>query len=123
MCLREAGELLLARNEFEHAVGTEACNSRAWFALGLVCEDLHDLPGAIHAYRQSVKLNPDVPETHVNLGLSLQRSGDLEAAVASYRQAVRLRVGTFGRVSQALASAKKGQLWLNLSRLRRSLGA
>jgi cytochrome c-type biogenesis protein CcmH/NrfG len=68
-----------------------------------------------------VELQPDVPEAHVNLGLNLQRSGDLEAAMDSYRQAVRLRGDTFGRIAQALTSAKKGQLWLNLDRLRRSL--
>jgi tetratricopeptide (TPR) repeat protein len=123
MCLRLTGELQMARIEFERALAIEPGDSRAWFALGLVCEDLHDRPGAIRAYRRSVELQPDFPEAHVNLGLNLQHFGDLESAMASYRRAVRLRPDTFGRIAQALTSAKKGQLWLNLGRLRRSLGS
>ena len=122
MCLRQTGQLQMARIEVERATAIEAGDSRAWFALGLVCEDLHDRPGAIRAYRRSVELQPDFPETHVNLGLNLQHSGDLESAMDSYRQAIRLRPDTFSRIAQALTSAKKGQLWLNLGRLRRSLG-
>jgi len=122
-CLRQTGELQMARIEFERALAVAASDSRAWFALGLVCEDLHDRPSAIQAYRRSVELQPDFPEAHVNLGLSLQHMGDLEGAMDCYRRAVRLRPDTFGRIAQALPSAKKGQLWLNLGRLRRSLGA
>ena len=122
-CLRESGEFQLARRELEHAVSIEAGDSRHWFALGLVCEDLRDQAGAIFAYRRSTELDPSFPEAHVNLGLNLQKSGEFEAAMVSYRQAVRLRSDTFGRVAQALASARKGQIWLNLGRLRRSLSA
>ncbi len=95
---------------------------RAWFALGMVCEDLRDTQGAIEAYRRSVEAQPDVPEAHVNPGLNLQNSGDLDAAMDSYRRATRLRPDTFGRIAQALTSARKGELWLDLARLRRSLG-
>ena len=98
-------------------------DGRAWFALGLVCEDLRDTPGAIRAYRRSIEARPDFPEAHVNLGLNLQNAGDLDAAMDSYRRAMRLRPDTFGRIAQALTSAKKGRLWLNLARLRRLLEA
>jgi tetratricopeptide (TPR) repeat protein len=120
-CLRQTGELQKARIELERALAIDAGDSRGWFALGLVCEDLHDRPGAIRAYRRSVELQPDFPEAHVNLGLNLQQFGDLESAMESYRQAMRLRPDTFGHIAQALTSAKKGRLWLNLGRLRRSL--
>ena len=98
-------------------------DGRAWFALGLVCEDLRDTPGAIQAYRRSIEAQPDIPEAHVNLGLNLQNAGDLDAAMDSYRRAMRLRPDTFGRIAQALTSAKKGRLWLNSARLRRLLEA
>jgi tetratricopeptide (TPR) repeat protein len=122
-CLRQTGEPGMARAELERATGLAAGDSRLWFALGLVCEDLRDRPGAIAAYRSCVEEQPDFPEAHVNLGLNLQQSGDLAAAIDCYGRAVRLRADAFGRVSQALTSASKGQLWLNLGRLRRSFGA
>jgi tetratricopeptide (TPR) repeat protein len=122
-CLRQTGEPQLARAELEQAVKLRPSDGRAWFALGLVCEDLCDTPGAIEAYRRSIEVQPDVPEAHVNLGLNLQNAGDLDAAMDSYRRAMRLRPDTFGRIAQALTSAKKGRLWLNSARLRRLLGA
>jgi tetratricopeptide (TPR) repeat protein len=122
-CLRQTGELQLARAELERAVTLRPNDGRAWFALGLVCEDLRDTPGAVHAYRRSIEAEPDVPEVHVNLGLNLQNAGDLDAAMDSYRHAMRLRPDTFGRIAQALTSAKKGRLWLNSARLRRLLDA
>jgi tetratricopeptide (TPR) repeat protein len=122
-CLRQTGELKLARVELERAVSLKPDDGRAWFALGLVCEDLRDTPGAIMAYRRSVEAQADVPEAHVNLGLNLQNTGDLDAAMDSYRNAIRLQPNAFGRIAQALTSAKKGRLWLNLARLRRSLEA
>jgi tetratricopeptide (TPR) repeat protein len=122
-CLRQTGEPQLARAELEQAVKLRPSDGRAWFAFGLVCEDLRDTSGAIEAYRRSIEAQPDVPEAHVNLGLNLQNAGDLDAAMNSYRHAMRLRPDTFGRIAQALTSAKKGALWLNSARLRRLLGA
>ena len=122
-CLRQIGDLPAARVELERAINIQPGNGRAWFALGLICDDFRDTLGAIRAYQQSIDTMPDVPEAHVNLGLSLQNSGDLDAAMDAYRRAMRLRPDTFGRIAQALTSAKKGRLWLNLDRLRRSLEA
>jgi tetratricopeptide (TPR) repeat protein len=122
-CLRQTGERQAARAELEQALTLRPDDGRAWFALGLVCEDLRDTPGAIEAYRRSVKMQPNVPEAHVNLGLNLQNTGDLDAAMDCYRRAMRLRPDTFGRIAQALTSAKKGRLWLNPARLRRVLEA
>ena len=122
-CLRRTGELQLARTELERAASLRPQDGRAWFALGLVCEDLRDTRGAIEAYRRSVEMQPNVPEAHFNLGLNLQNTGDLDAAIDSYRRAMRLRPDTFGRIAQALTSAKKGRLWLNPARLRRVLEA
>ncbi len=123
MCLRQTGELQLARVELERAVALRPNDGRAWFVLGLVCEDLRDTLGGIEAYRRSIDVQPDVPEAQVNLGLNLQNAGDVDAAMDSYRRAMRLRPDTFGRIGQALTSAKKGSLWLSLARLRRLLEA
>ena len=122
-CLRQTGELQAARAELERALALRPDDGRAWFALALICEDLRDTAGAIRAYRRSVETEPNRPEAHVNLGLNLQNTGDLDAAMDCYRQAMRLRPDTFGRIAQALTSARKGRLWLNPARLRRVLGA
>src|SRR6202044_2782125 len=120
---RQTGEPQLARAELEQAVKLRPSDGRAWFAFGLVCEDLRDTSGAIEAYRRSIEAQPDVPEAHVNLGLNLQNAGDLDPEMDSYRHAMRLRPDTFGRIAPALTSAKKGRLWLNLAQLRRMLEA
>jgi tetratricopeptide (TPR) repeat protein len=93
-----------------------------FYALGLVCGDLRDWGGAIAAYGRCVELSPEMPEAHVNLGLSLQQIGELERAVECYRRAMKLRPDVFGRIAQALPSTQRGMLWLNTRRLRRSLG-
>ena len=60
-------------------------------------------------------------EAAVNLGICEQRMGDLEAAKNAYRQAMRIRPDTVGRIAQALTTAPKGELWLDLRALRASL--
>ena len=121
-CLRQGGDPGNACAEFERAVEIHANDSRGWFALGLARDDLQDREGAIVAYRRAVELRPVLPEAHVNLGLDLQHAGDLAAALNSYRRAFALRPDTFGRIAQALTSAKTGQLWLNTESLKKSLG-
>ena len=97
-------------------------DSQIHFAIGLVCDDMRDDSGAIAAYRRCVALRPDLPEAQVNLGLALQRTGELQAAKERYGAAIVARPDTFGRIAQALPSARKGELWLDLGKLRRSLG-
>ena len=117
----EDGDHAVAAGLLERAVADEAPAS-VWFDLGLVRQDLRDYAGAANAYRKALETKPDFPEAHVNLGLNLQHAGDLESAMDCYRRALLLRPDSFGRIAQALTSAKTGQLWLNLDRLRRSLG-
>jgi tetratricopeptide (TPR) repeat protein len=122
MCLHQNGELDTARAELERIIARDACGSDAWFALGLICQDLHDTASAIAAYRKTLELSPDLPEAHVNLGICLQQVRELDAARTAYAAAIRLRGDTFGRIAQALPSASMGELWLDLEGLRRSLG-
>jgi tetratricopeptide (TPR) repeat protein len=120
--LRQIGEAEEARAHLLRLADAQPDNGQAFYALGLACEDLRDAPGAIAAYRRCLELQPDLPEAHVNLGLALQQIGELELAMQSYRRAMRLRPDTFGRIAQALPSTYRGQLWLDLGKLRRSLG-
>ncbi len=50
-----------------------------------------DLPGAIAACREAIRLRPDDAEAHSNLGVALAGSGDLPGAIAAYREAIQLR--------------------------------
>ena len=117
---REIGEALRKAGHLETAVlalarAAESCADPIDFArLGVALQTINRPLEAIVAFRRAA---------HVNLGLNLQNCGDLNAAMDSYRHAMRLRPDTFGRIAQALTSAKKGYLWLNLARLRRSLEA
>ena len=118
--LWEQGELMKALPMLEKAVAGEAPAS-AWFDLGMVRQDLHDLDGAAAAYRKGLDKRPDYAEAAVNLGVVLQDRGDLTAAIAAYRSAYRLRPSTFGVIATALTSAQHGRLWLNSSALKQLL--
>jgi len=120
--LRRTGAAREAQGHLLRYIEARPRAAQGFYALGLICDDLHDNAGAIAAYRRCLELQPDLPEAHVNLGLALQQVSEMEAAVQSYRRAIHLRPDTFGRIAQALPSTSKGVLWLNLGRLRRSLG-
>jgi protein O-GlcNAc transferase len=119
--LRQSGSTREAREILEHLAIAQPNRGSVFYALGLVCDDARDWPGAIAAYKRCTELQPDMPEAYVNLGLALQQVGELERALDCYRRAVRLRPDTFGRIAQALPSTQKGILWLDTGKLRRSL--
>ena len=48
------------------------------------------LEGAIAEYREAIRLKPDHPIAHTNLGLVLHRQGKLGEAIVEYREALRL---------------------------------
>jgi tetratricopeptide (TPR) repeat protein len=57
----------------------------------LLCDKVHDYPGAIAAFREAIKLEPDNPAAHFGLGNSLTKQGAQDEAVASYRKAIDLK--------------------------------
>ena len=96
-------------------------SGEVWFALGLVRQDNHDFVPAVEAYRQALKMRPDLAEAAVNLGICHQEIGDMTSAKVAYRLALKLRPDTFGRIAQALAASPIGEVWLDVAALRRSL--
>lgn len=118
---RELGRLAEARDCFADAARRDPASARALFLLGTAAQDLRDCPAAAAAYEAVLRLDPDRAEAAVNLGTVLQETGDLAGAKAAYARAVRSRPDSFARVAQALPSAAKGELWLDLGALRRSL--
>jgi Flp pilus assembly protein TadD len=49
-----------------------------------------DLQTAVMYYRQATAMQPDLWETHYNLGVVLQQRGELQDAIASYQTALKL---------------------------------
>lgn len=118
---RDLGRFAEARDAFADAARRHPASPRALFLLGTAAQDLHDLPAAAAAYRAVLRLDPDRAEAAVNLGTVLQEAGDLAGAKAAYARALRSRPDSFARIAQALPSAPKGELWLDLGALRQHL--
>ena len=89
----------------------------------MLCQNLHDGPGATQAFRAALAAHPDFHEAAFNLAVACQEGGDLDAALDAYALAWRLRPDAFGRIAQALVPPGVGRLWLHPSALRRDLAA
>ncbi len=103
---------------YRMALGLEPTSFEAWFKLGLVLQDARRPDRAVEAYRQALALRPDLAETELNLGIALQELGELSAAKEAYGRALALMPAAFGRIAQALTTAPKGELWMDLDALR-----
>ena len=117
---RAAGAQAEALPFFEYAVALVPEQAEAWFQIGLVRQDLHDLEGAAAAFQRVLELTPRA-EVEVNLGIVLQEAGMFVEAMRAYGRAYRMRDDTFGRIAHALATPNVGRLWLNLDDLREAL--
>lgn len=127
LCLRLGAALLSlgrrgeAAAAFQKALQLDPASAEAWFKLGLTFQDSRHPDRAEEAYRRALGLRPDLAEAQANLGVVLQEQGDLEAAKRAYGRAINLKPSAFGRIAQALTTAPKGELWLDLAALRAHL--
>ena len=71
-----------------------------WYNLGLIRRRRGNLAGALEAYREARRVQPEHPETHQNLAVALLLGGDIDGARASFRQAIIL-LGQRGRHDEA----------------------
>ena len=71
-----------------------------WYNLGLIRRRQGNLAGALEAYREARRVQPEHPETHQNLAVAQLLGGDIEGARASFRQAITL-LGQRGRHDEA----------------------
>ena len=74
--------------------------SLGWYNLGLIRRRLGDIAGALEAYRDARRLQPEHAETHQNLAVALLLGGDIDGARSSFRQAIAL-LNQQGRSSEA----------------------
>ena len=98
--LLERGELQEAEALCQRATAVAPEIGLGWYNLGLIRRRQGDLAGALEAYREARRVQPDHPETHQNLAVALLLGGDIEGARASFRQAIAL-LGAQGRGDEA----------------------
>jgi tetratricopeptide (TPR) repeat protein len=65
----------------------------AWTNLGIAIRDSGDLPGALAAFRNAVRLDPEYAVGRNNLGHALRDAGDVPGAVAEFEAALRIDPG------------------------------
>ena len=121
--LQALGRPAPARAAFAEAAALDPRSVRARFLEGVAAQDAGDLAGAAAAYGSALALDPALAEAALNLGTVRQEMGDVAGARAAYGAAVRLKPDSFGRAAQALATARSGELWLDLRALRRAFDA
>src|SRR5207244_1864889 len=67
-----------------------------------------ELPAAIEQYDEALRINPDYPQTHKNLGIALSQAGRIDDAIQHYKEALRIRpdyAEAHVELGSALASA------------------
>ncbi len=70
----DLGEFAQARDSLQATLALNSDNSDAWLDLGLASQQMGDLPSAIHAYFQAVKIHPN-DVGYLLLAQALQQSG------------------------------------------------
>ena len=68
----------------------ESENSFAWYVLGVAYGNLVRHDDAIAAYREAVRINPELAEAWNNLGVAYDNLGRPDDAIAAYRKALRI---------------------------------
>jgi tetratricopeptide (TPR) repeat protein len=119
--LQALGRRDQAATYYQRALQLDPASAEAWFKLGLAFQDSRLPARAAEAYRRALSLRPNLAEAEANLGVALQEQGQMNAAKQAYGRAIELRPSTFGRVAQALTTAPRGELWLDLGALRAHL--
>jgi predicted O-linked N-acetylglucosamine transferase (SPINDLY family) len=81
----------LAVEMIGRAINRNAKDPLYFCNLGAALKELGKLGEAVAAYRQAIRLKPDLAEAHSNLGVALFDQAKIEEAVAAYRQAIRIK--------------------------------
>ncbi|MEB3172880.1 MAG: glycosyltransferase [Cyanobacteriota bacterium] len=100
----EAAPNLLAEAAAIATAATEAAPELAqgWRSLGLIERRRGQIAAAIAAYRQSLAIEADHPETQQNLAVALLLGGDIDGARAGFGRAIAL-LDAQGRAAEARA--------------------
>ena len=108
LLMEQGPEASGGRNLVEAAALAQAAAEAApelavgWRSLGLIERRRGHIGAAIEAYRRSLTLEPDHPETQQNLAVALLLGGDIDGARAGFSRAIAL-LQTQGRSNEAKA--------------------
>lgn len=87
--LAEAWEM--AAGGYRQLLSAKPGHAGAWLHLGECLRQMGDLPGALDAAKRALKLAPQAPECHNNLGGLIAAQGDHAVALGHFDEALRLR--------------------------------
>lgn len=101
------GRIAAALELYRQAIDKDPSNPEYYAALGraLLEGAPPDLHGAMTAFLEAVKLSPDAPKYHFNLGEVYEARGESETAVGAYEEALR-RGADYSPAKQALDRLK-----------------
>lgn len=90
LCRKQVTYWRTTETVFRHALSVTRDNWVAHNILGVVRYQEGDLVGAIHHYREALRINPLHASSWNNLGNCYRQTGDLSEAEAALREAIRL---------------------------------
>lgn len=104
------GRMAEALELYRQAIDKDPSNPEYYAALGraLLESAPPDLHGAMTAFLEAVKLSPDLPKYHFNLGQVYEARGESDTAVGAYEEALR-RDADYSPAKQALDRLKGGK--------------
>ena len=121
-CL-EMQQITLARTVFQRAVSLNRKNAAGWNNLGAADFVLHDMGGAIHAYKRALKLQKSSAVFHSNLALAYFDTRQTKSARSELATALRLdpdllqKKNEGGYTAQVLASQNYSEICFEMARI------
>lgn len=90
VALQQRGEIDVAIEYYEQAVGIRPDYTQVYYAMGLALRNKGDLRASIECLSTAVKNKPNNVDALNNLAAALQHDGELDAAIDCYEQALKI---------------------------------
>src|SRR5262249_10193614 len=116
LILRQKGDFEASAAELRISVAGLPEDSQGRHLLGTVLLKLNDVDGAITEFRQAIRLDPYLSESHVNLAQPLQKAGQKEEAQKEVTEAQKIDAEKAGigramvLIEKAADHVKQGEL-------------